>query len=192
MKKTINGREIEYNECIYFTTTTKFKFLDRLKVFLGKEVIIKSEIYLKEEGVTVMGSESRTIVSPFMRIKSKGKGFCCGEDTKNSEDYKNEVVEKGVCPNHSSMLEFLDCDICRNKKVFNYGEITMDQLEEAANYIYNKKVDPDKRVMILSQYCKTIGGPVKREGSFEYYYCDDEECKGCSIIRKAVEKYIKK
>jgi len=63
-KKTINGREVEYLDVIYHTTTTKFKFWDRIKILFGKEVITRSEIYTQNECCFIVGSEAEAHVAP--------------------------------------------------------------------------------------------------------------------------------
>lgn len=78
-KKTINGREVEYLDVIHHTTTAKFKFWDRIKILLGKEVITSSELYTQHEWCKVVGSEAKTHVAPLIKRKSVGmmhKCFC--------------------------------------------------------------------------------------------------------------------
>jgi hypothetical protein len=65
-KFAINGREVEYLDVIHHTTTIKFKFWDRIKILLGKEVITSSEIYTQHEWCKVVGSEAKTHVAPLI------------------------------------------------------------------------------------------------------------------------------
>lgn len=76
-KKTINGREVEYLDVIHHTTTTKFKFWDRIKILLGKEVITSSELYTQHEWCKVVGSEAKSSVAPLIVKKSKGMINMC-------------------------------------------------------------------------------------------------------------------
>lgn len=79
-KKTINGREIEYLDVIHHSTTTKFNLWDRIKILLGCEVIISSEIYTQHEWCKVVGSEAKTRVAPL--IKRNHRGMAQIEPTK--------------------------------------------------------------------------------------------------------------
>jgi hypothetical protein len=81
-KKTINGREVEYLDVIHHTTTTKFKFWDRIKILLGKEVITSSELYTQHEWCKVVGSEAKTHVAPLIKRKSIGMMHSCGSEEK--------------------------------------------------------------------------------------------------------------
>ena len=81
-KKTINGREVEYLDVILHTTTTKFKFWDRIKILLGKEVITSSELYTQHECCKVVGSEAITHVAPLIKRKSVGMMHSCGSEEK--------------------------------------------------------------------------------------------------------------
>jgi len=68
-KKVINGREIEYLDVIYHTTTSKFKFWDRVKILFGKEVVTNSKLYTEHEWCKVVGSEAQSSVSPLFSKK---------------------------------------------------------------------------------------------------------------------------
>lgn len=81
-KKTINGREVEYLDVIYHITTPKFKFWDRIKILLGKEVITSSEIYTQNEWCIVVGSKAKTHVAPLIKRKSVGMMHSCGSEEK--------------------------------------------------------------------------------------------------------------
>lgn len=76
-RKTINGREFEYLDVIHHTTTTKFKFWDRVKILFGKEIMVSSEIYTQHEWCRIIGSESRASVAPLIKRKSVGMSHMC-------------------------------------------------------------------------------------------------------------------
>lgn len=75
--KTLNGRTFEYGDEIIHITTSKFSFLDRIKILFGKEVTIQSSIYTKDPVVSCMGSEARTTVAPFFKPKQRGGMELC-------------------------------------------------------------------------------------------------------------------
>ncbi len=76
MIKVINGKAIEFKDIIHHSTSTKFKFLDRIKILFGKAAITYSEIYTKDEA-SVLYSEAKTFVEPFMKQKSIGMEIKC-------------------------------------------------------------------------------------------------------------------
>ena len=67
--KMINGRLISYNDVIYHTTYSVFGFWDRLRILFGKELRVSSELYTKEP-CSVLGSEAKAHVSPFIKEKN--------------------------------------------------------------------------------------------------------------------------
>jgi len=70
-KKIIDNREIEYADVIHHTTRTKFSFWERVRILLGKEAVINSEIYTKAE-CHVVYSEAKSSVVPFIVRKIVG------------------------------------------------------------------------------------------------------------------------
>lgn len=73
-EKSINGRKVNYLDVIHHTTTTHLNFWDRIKVLLGKEIIVQSEIYTQHEHCIVVGSEAKGFVPRLIPKKQKG-GF---------------------------------------------------------------------------------------------------------------------
>lgn len=70
----INGRQIEYLDVIYHTTTAKFTFWDRVRILFGKPLTISSSIYTKNTEILVSGSEAITSVEPFFKPRPKNTG----------------------------------------------------------------------------------------------------------------------
>jgi hypothetical protein len=82
-KKTINGREIEYLDVIHHHATIQFSVWDRIKILIGKKVVVSSDIYVMSQCCIVSGSEAVTRVYPL--IQRKSKGFVYSAMTDNSK-----------------------------------------------------------------------------------------------------------
>lgn len=92
MKGVVNNREIEYGDCIIHTTTSNFSFWDRVRIFLGKKVIITSKIYTAEVANTI-ASEASTYVQKFK--KSKNVGMMHSPSIEFNRDMKiNSILKK--------------------------------------------------------------------------------------------------
>lgn len=75
-QKILKGRLIEYGDVVIHNTMTRFSFWDRIRILFGKTVHIQSDIYCKEDVVSVMGAEARTSVERFIKRKQKGGMEC--------------------------------------------------------------------------------------------------------------------
>jgi len=73
-KKTINGKEIEYGDCIHHTTTSYLSFWDKIKILFGQPITISSEIYCKNEAVNTIISTAEAFVPTFRIFRKKQKG----------------------------------------------------------------------------------------------------------------------
>lgn len=82
-KIIIGNKEIEYLDVVYHCTTTRFSFWDRIKILLGKPVIVDSEIYTLNEEVVILGSQSKSYVP--VLIPKKQKGFMISDEQINSQ-----------------------------------------------------------------------------------------------------------
>jgi hypothetical protein len=64
------------NDVIYHTTTTKFKLIDRVKILLGSNVQVNSEIECRNESVLVVKSSANAnIVLPVWLQKLRQRFF---------------------------------------------------------------------------------------------------------------------
>jgi len=95
----------------------------------------------------------------------------------------------GWCPKHSGQ-SFLDCYYCKRER--SLVEPTLEDLQAAAEFIFNRPVVENKRFTVLMSYCKTAGKAVRRDGIFSGGVCSDETCKGCHMISEAIKKEIEK
>ena len=68
----VNGRKVEHKDVIHQTITTRFGFWDRLKILIGKPLIIKHETYTKNDECLIVDSQSRAFVPPIIRKKNRG------------------------------------------------------------------------------------------------------------------------
>ncbi len=78
-KTTINGKEIEHLDVVFHTTRTKFRMWDRIKILLGKEVVIESELYTMHEHCKIAGSKAKGYVPKLFPSKEKGGIFMMAE-----------------------------------------------------------------------------------------------------------------
>lgn len=74
IKKTIQGREIEYLESIHHETITVFDWKDRIRILFGRPSRIISQIYTKNSAI-VSGSEAQVYVTPIFKRKPKTMGL---------------------------------------------------------------------------------------------------------------------
>lgn len=74
--KIINGRTFKHLDVVHHTTTTKFKFWDRIKILLGREAITQSKLYTAHEYCNIVGSEAKTFVAVlFQKRRKQGYGL---------------------------------------------------------------------------------------------------------------------
>lgn len=67
-KKLSSGKEIEYLDVIHHRTITHISFWDRVKILLGRTLMVESEIYTKEV-CNVVASESKPHIPPLFKKK---------------------------------------------------------------------------------------------------------------------------
>ncbi len=66
------GINIEFGGKIHHTTVTMLSWWDRIKVLLGRKIIIDSDIICEQGDVRVIVSSAKTKVEPLFRRKPKG------------------------------------------------------------------------------------------------------------------------
>lgn len=65
MKATVNGKEIEYGDCIHHKSITKgFSMVERIRFLFGKPITVVNEIYVENINVKVVTSTAKTFIEP--------------------------------------------------------------------------------------------------------------------------------
>lgn len=82
-KKSVNGREIQFNDTIHHHTETKYDWKDRIRILFGRISHTHSEIYTKE-WCNVAGSEATVRVSPLFKRKPRVMGLSSIDKTNNN------------------------------------------------------------------------------------------------------------
>jgi hypothetical protein len=70
----VNDRVVTHKDVIYHTTTTTFRFIDRIRILFGKRVIIQSDIFTMNDEAKVVATKATTHVEKVFRRKLKGYG----------------------------------------------------------------------------------------------------------------------
>ncbi len=102
-EKVINGKKIEYREEIVNNTTTEFSFGDRIRILFGKKLRATTHIYVSNERIDIVGSESFPVVEKFGNKFRKIR-----KETFISKGYENSTIDSRlfceicVCPSHCS------------------------------------------------------------------------------------------
>lgn len=65
MKDIINGKELEYGDCIINNVTVFLGWKDRIRALFGKEISVRSEIYTKDP-VNTLVTVSEASVAPIV------------------------------------------------------------------------------------------------------------------------------
>lgn len=76
MTETINGKTFEYEDAILHTTTTKLSLKDKIKVLLGKPIIVNSTIYTKQVVDVVHVKVSTSVPSLLQNATARRNALC--------------------------------------------------------------------------------------------------------------------
>lgn len=155
-KKTINGREVEYFDVIFHTTTTKFKFWDRIKILFGQEATTSSEIYTQNDCCKVVGSEAKTNVAPLLKRKSFGmkRSIASDEILKNAETKPDEYA---LLPRGRVSIEHAQPKP-DEYTLLSRGWVSIEQAQPK----------PQQRVYVVCENPKDDGGVVRFQTMAEY------------------------
>lgn len=73
-KEIVEGKELEFGDCLHNNTEVHFDWKDKIKILFGRPLIISLQIYVKNERVDILKSTAQSFVSPIRLFKKKFKG----------------------------------------------------------------------------------------------------------------------